>query len=241
MKHKIKVFLIAGMANIMGLSVGVAQPSNESSYQPTIKADGYYIDPTWRDVSYREIDLKIKGDVIIAYKDPLTGRFVDCNISYHKMTPQEKSQMKLYDSQGRSYEYYIGGCEYIAEIGKLTVYFGDRSFGYTNLGGNEIYTLDEVDTKPSCGSTDIIRSVIKRVDYPSEAVDKNIQGKVIASFIVNKDGEISDIKIIQSAHPILDKAVTTAIKKLGKCEPAKMNSKKVNTKVEFPFTFKLSQ
>lgn len=196
MKHKIKAFLIAVIANIMGLSVGVAQPSNESSYQPIIKADGYYIDPTWRDVSYREIDLKIKGDVIIAYKDPLTGRFVDCNISYHKMTQQEKSQMKLYDSQGRSYEYYIGGCEYIAEIGKLTVYFGDRSFGYTNLGDNEIYTLDEVDTKPSCGSTDIIRSVIKRVDYPSEAVDKNIQGKVIATFIVNKDGEISDIKII---------------------------------------------
>lgn len=101
----------------------MTMPSKTPSTNSTIKVDGFYIDPTWRDVSYRSMDMKIKGEVIVAYKDPLTGRFVECNIPYHKMTPQEKSQMKLFDSQGRSYELYVGDSQYIAQVGKLTVYF----------------------------------------------------------------------------------------------------------------------
>ena len=243
MKYYIKEIFCA-IVSLIALSANAVHPNYESTHLSTINVNGFYVDPTWRDISYREMDLKIKGEYIIAYKDPFTGMFVDCNVKYHKMTVQEKGQMKLSDSHGRSYELYVGDCNYMANIGKLTVYFTSNNIG-ENVD-NKVYPLSEVDSKPTLdlkkyGTSDLIRYIQKRINYPFEAADKNIQGKVVITFIVNLDGTISDIKVVQSAHRLLDNAVKDAIRKITKCEPAIKNNKEVITIIEFPFTFKLAK
>ena len=42
------------------------------------------------------------------------------------------------------------------------------------------------------------------IDYPQEALRNNISGKVVVRFIITADGNVSDVRVVKSAHPLLD-------------------------------------
>ena len=75
--------------------------------------------------------------------------------------------------------------------------------------------------------------------YPKAAIKKNIQGTVIVQFIVNKDGRVSDVEVVQSVHPSLDKEALRLIKESPNWIPAKQDGKKVNSYKKQPVVFKL--
>lgn len=61
----------------------------------------------------------------------------------------------------------------------------------------------------------------ENMNYPKEAQEKSIQGKIYVSFIVEKDGSISDTKIVRSIDPLLDAEAIRIIKTMPKWEPGK--------------------
>ena len=61
---------------------------------------------------------------------------------------------------------------------------------------------------------------MKNIKYPALAQESNIQGKVVAQFIVNEDGRLSNFKIVQSVHQSLDNEVLRVLMLLLKFIPA---------------------
>lgn len=76
--------------------------------------------------------------------------------------------------------------------------------------------------------------------YPPKAVRKNIQGQVMAQFIVEKDGSLSNIEII-SGPKELRNAVLDVLKQSPNWKPALQNGKKVKSYKKQPFNFKLKE
>jgi len=74
--------------------------------------------------------------------------------------------------------------------------------------------------------------------YPPKAVRKKIQGQVIARFIVEKDGSLSNIEIISGPKELWN-AVLDVLKQSPNWKPAIQNGKKVKSYKNQPFNFKL--
>ena len=80
---------------------------------------------------------------------------------------------------------------------------------------------------------------MKNLKYPEEAVNKEIKGTVIAQFIVNTDGTLSDVKIIKSPSKILSDETLRIIKKSGNWIPAREKGQIVKSYKKQPIVFKL--
>ena len=74
--------------------------------------------------------------------------------------------------------------------------------------------------------------------YPKKAIKKNIQGVVLARFIVEKDGSLSNIEIISGPKELWP-AVLDVLKQSPNWKPAVQNGKKVKSYKNQPFNFKL--
>lgn len=76
--------------------------------------------------------------------------------------------------------------------------------------------------------------------YPQEALDKEIQGTVYLTFVVLKDGSITDIKVIRSAHELLDNEAIRMVKSMPKWTPAQVDGKDCASYFTLPMNFKLT-
>ena len=81
--------------------------------------------------------------------------------------------------------------------------------------------------------------VQSQLQYPKEAKDKGVQGRVIFSFVVEKDGSVSNFDALQAPDKILVDEVERVFKLTPKWEPGKQNGKAVRVKFTVPITFTL--
>ncbi len=79
----------------------------------------------------------------------------------------------------------------------------------------------------------------KQMRYPPTAQDNNIQGRVYVSFVVEKNGKISDIRILKSPHPELSKETLRVVRKMPRWEPGIDQNRKVRVRFNLPIVFKL--
>ena len=111
----------------------------------------------------------------------------------------------------------------------------------SDLGPDEdnVYTL--VDREPefpggTMGLLEFMRTTIK---YPAEARKDTIQGRVLVSFIVNKDGSIVKPEIVKSAHPLLDEEALRMVNEMPAWKPGEQNGVPVRVKYTIPVNFRL--
>ena len=81
--------------------------------------------------------------------------------------------------------------------------------------------------------------VAKNVQYPQEARDKEISGRVLVGFIVEKDGSIGDVKVVKGIGGGCDEEAVRVVKAMPKWKPGKDKGKPVRVSYMMPFTFKL--
>ena len=90
------------------------------------------------------------------------------------------------------------------------------------------------------GDVGLLKYIADNTAYPKDAKEKNIQGKVIVRFVVEKDGTVSDVAVIKSAEPSLDAAAVKVVESLPKFEtPAKIKGLPVKVHYMVPITFTL--
>jgi len=77
------------------------------------------------------------------------------------------------------------------------------------------------------------------VQYPAEAEKAGIQGRVIATFVVEKDGSISNAKVVKSVDPLLDAEALRVIDAMPNWKPGMQNGKIVRVKYTIPLSFHL--
>lgn len=99
---------------------------------------------------------------------------------------------------------------------------------------NSIYDFPDVEAEFKGGQKALHKFIVKNFVYPSEAIEQNISGKVYVSFVVEKDGSISNIAIERGVHQTLDREVKNMIKKMPKWKPGKVNGKKVRVRCRLP-------
>lgn len=79
----------------------------------------------------------------------------------------------------------------------------------------------------------------KNMKYPEECRKQGIQGRVVISFVVNKDGSIVDLETVRSPHPALAEEGLRVVKSMPKWKPAKEGGKVVRSRFNVPIMFRL--
>ena len=77
------------------------------------------------------------------------------------------------------------------------------------------------------------------IHYPEDAEENGAQGRVIVTFVVEKDGSISEVKVAKSVFPSLDKEAVRVVSSMPRWNPGKQNGKAVRVKYTVPVTFRL--
>jgi len=83
--------------------------------------------------------------------------------------------------------------------------------------------------------------VYQYLKYPAEAVRDGIQGRVLVEFIVNKDGKVSDAKVVKGVSPELDAEALKVVSASPKWKPGRCRGEKVRTSITVPVEFRLEK
>lgn len=89
------------------------------------------------------------------------------------------------------------------------------------------------------GDVACMKWMSNNIKYPAEAVEKEIEGRVIVAFVITKEGKITNAEIATSADPLLDAEALRVIRSMPDWIPAKHNGQNVGTKFSLPVTFRL--
>ncbi|MET0243614.1 MAG: TonB family protein [Flavitalea sp.] len=105
---------------------------------------------------------------------------------------------------------------------------------------DKTFTKVEIESKYPGGPAAWARFLNKNLanQYPQDAIDNEIQGTVVVQFIVDKEGNVSDVAAVSGPKELHDAAVKV-IKKSGKWEPAVQNGRQVKSYKKQPIVFKL--
>jgi len=108
-----------------------------------------------------------------------------------------------------------------------------------SLPKEEVFNIVEESAKPAKGMSAFYAYVAKRMKYPKQAKKENVQGRVYVEFIVDKDGELTNIKIIKGIGAGCDEEALRVLTNTPKWLPAKQEGKRVKQKIVLPIAFKL--
>ena len=100
---------------------------------------------------------------------------------------------------------------------------------------------DVVEEMPSFpgGQGALMAFLSSKVTYPAVAQKNGIQGRVIVSFIVEKDGTLSNIKVLRSVAPSLDAEAVRVVAAMPRWKSGKQNGFPVRVKYTVPVIFRL--
>ena len=106
---------------------------------------------------------------------------------------------------------------------------------------NEVFVVVEEQPLFPGGSEAMMNFLKEKINYPKEAQDKGIHGRVVVNFVVEKDGSITDLKIARGIDPLLDNEALRVIKSMPDWEPGKQKGEKVRVRFTLPVIFNLSK
>ena len=89
------------------------------------------------------------------------------------------------------------------------------------------------------GMPALIDYLTQNVKYPSDAEKQKIEGIVIATFIVEKDGSISNVEVVKPVFPSLDSEAIRVITGMANWTPGKQKGETVRVKFTLPISFRL--
>ena len=89
------------------------------------------------------------------------------------------------------------------------------------------------------GDQAMMKFVSENVQYPEEAKEKEISGRVLVGFIVEKDGSVNEVKVVKGIGGGCDEEAVRVVKAMPKWKPGKQKGKPVRVHYTLPLTFKL--
>ena len=111
----------------------------------------------------------------------------------------------------------------------------------SDLGDNPLnfHIVEDLPKFPG-GAVELMKWLTKNLRYPLDAQRNKKEGKVVVQFIVNKDGTMSNLKVVKSAqYASLDREALRVMRKMPKWTPGVQNDKPCRTMVCIPVVFKL--
>ncbi len=106
---------------------------------------------------------------------------------------------------------------------------------------DSIYNQPEVMPEFPGGENALLHYIASSMKYPEEAVKNKIEGRVIVSFIVEKDGSVADVKVVRPIDPLLDNEAVRVVKDMPLWTPGTVKDEKVRVKFTIPISFRLKK
>lgn len=108
-------------------------------------------------------------------------------------------------------------------------------------GGNEIFTVVDHPASFPGGEKAFSSYLLKNIQYPQEARNMKIRGKVDLTFVVEKNGTLSDIKVVHGLGSGCDQEAVRVLKASPKWRPARQKGHIVRQQYNLPVRFWVSR
>lgn len=107
-----------------------------------------------------------------------------------------------------------------------------------NLTG-EVFEFVDVEASFVGGPTEMMKYLIDNIEYPAISVEAHEEGKVYVSFVIEKDGSVTNIEVERGVSKELDREAKRVVKSFPKWIPGEKGMQPVRTRVRLPIVFTL--
>ena len=102
-----------------------------------------------------------------------------------------------------------------------------------------VYTVVEKQPSFPGGQDGYVKFLVENIKYPAEAMKKSVMGTVYISFVVEKDGSVTDVKVLRGIGSGCDEEAVRVVKMMPKWNPGEEKGKPVAVQYNLPIKFKL--
>lgn len=110
---------------------------------------------------------------------------------------------------------------------------------YTSVGKEYLFTIVEQMPEFPGGDNALFKFLSDNVKYPRKARNKGITGKVYIHFVVDKEGNVTDISLLRGVSPEIDEEALRVMRLMPKWKPGYQNGRAVSVMYNLPINFTL--
>lgn len=177
--------------------------------------------------------------------DPLSGepcRKMTITTFNADETPNYNFNIKEKDRHGDTVSYMVEPFSIsLGEGQKTMISSDDLKVKIVPQSNDSIYQIVEVMPEFPDGVDKLATYLSENIKYPEEAKEKSISGRVFLSFVIEKDGSVTEVKVMKSINPLLDNEAVRVVKAMPKWKPGLMKGKPVRVSYVLPINFKLDE
>ena len=160
-------------------------------------------------------------------------------------TDRDTQSIIDYDMMERELEYIYNFTEVLANTDAVFA-FHPGNVPKRGSVNNDIVSFYDCDQRPvflhSSDPKDFLQKwVYQYLKYPASAIRDGIQGKVMVDFVIEKDGSITDVRVVKGVSEELDEEAVRVVSASPKWKPGRLNGTKVRTSLTIPIEFKLER
>lgn len=168
-----------------------------------------------------------------------TGRFPQHD------TERDTQSIIDYETMERELEYIYNFTEVLANT-EAELMFRTSDLPKRETVNGDIVSFYDCDQRPvflhSSDPKDFLQKwVYQYLKYPAEAVRDGVQGKVMVDFVIEKDGSVTDVRVVKGVSDELDVEAVRVVSASPKWKPGRVNGNKVRTSLTIPVEFKLEK
>lgn len=168
-----------------------------------------------------------------------TGRYPERN------TEKDMQSILDYDNMEKELEYIYNFTLNLANQ-QVAPLFRNAEVPARDPSYDDVVSYHDCDIPPMfLNSTDpgkfLKEWVYKYIKYPEAAIRDGVQGRVMVDFIIDKDGKVTDVRVLRSVSEELDAEAVKVVSASPKWKPGRMNGNKVRTSMTIPVEFRLEK
>lgn len=120
-------------------------------------------------------------------------------------------------------------------------FFNEDGSPRTEVFQEELWKSEEWQSPPKFpgGGDSLLYYLSASINYPHVARENNVQGIVTVSFVVDRGGKISDVRIVESVSPEIDKEAIRVFQKMPRWEPGRINGIPIRVRFTMSVHFRL--
>lgn len=114
-----------------------------------------------------------------------------------------------------------------------------QNYNTSQESQEKVYDVVEVMPSFPGGQSALMQYLASSIKYPVVAQENGVQGRVVVSFVVERDGSITDVQVARSVDPSLDREAQRVVRNMPRWIPGKQNGQAVRVKYNVPVAFRL--
>ena len=160
-------------------------------------------------------------------------------------TERDTQSIIDYEMMERELEYIYNFTEVLANT-EAQLLFRPSDVPKRSADYDDVVSFYDCDQRPvflhSSDPKDFLQKwVYQYLKYPAEAVRDGVQGKVMVDFVIEKDGKISDVRVVKGVSDELDAEAVRVVSASPKWKPGRVNGNRVRASLTLPVEFKLEK